>query len=392
MDITATEFLKRAANTSEHFGFSALSTYKKNPACKNCQVTIKHRANATDRKTDAMHGLLTSGINAYSDFKLNGMEGPVLYYNAEQVPRSGEVAISLQVLGVEKSIAEAILIQTMRAIATDIGYENSVVRINSMGDADSSARYSRELNNYFRKRIELLPSSARELMKDHILFALMHLIEKDHELAHKSPNSLEYLSDQSRKHFREIVEYLDMSETPYEIDPLLLGDNSCYSDALFALDFLDKDGNRLTHAPFVARGGRYNNFMNKFSDEPKAAAGAVLVLKEKKAPLRAHGVARKENPSVYVIQLGFGPKIRSLLLIDELRQAGIPVYQNLASDSLSEQLRDAENRKVRYAVIIGQKEYSEKNVILRDIGAANQESVQISSLLGRLKRRQTQTS
>jgi len=386
MDITATDFLKRAANTSEHFGFVPLSSFKKNTVCKNCGTTVNNRASATDRKTDALNGLLTSSINAYSDYKLNALEGPILYYNAEQVPRSGEVALSLQVLGVERSIAEAILIQTVRAIAKDIGFENSVVRINSMGDADSSARYTRELNNFFRKRIELMPGSARELMKDHVISALMHLIEKNHELAYKSPNSLEYLSDPSRKHFREIVEYLDMSETPYEIDPMLLGDNTCYSDALFSLDLLDDNGDRLHHSPLVVKGGRYNNFMNKYLDEPRPAAGAVLVLKEKKAPLRSPGVARKKNPSVYVIQLGFGPKIRSLLLIDELRQAGIPVYQNLSSDSLSEQLRDAENRKVKYAVIIGQKEYVEKNVIFRDISAANQENVPINSLLTRLKR------
>lgn len=386
MDITATEFLRKAAQTSEHFGFTPLSEFKKESLCKNCETPFAHKASAADRKLDALYGILTSGINAYADYNLHALERPVLYYSVEQVPRTGELALNLQVGGVEKSIAEAILMQTMRAISRDLGYEHSAVRINSIGDSDSAARYIRELTNFFRKRMELMPPQARELMKDEVLAALLYLIEKDHELAYKSPNSLEYLSDPSRKHFREIVEYLDMSETPYEIDPLLLGNHQCYSEALFSIDICDAEGARLSDAPFTMRGGRYNTFMERFSGQPIPAAGGVIILKDVKAPQRAPRPSRTV-PSVYVIQLGFGPKVRSLLLIDELRNAGIPVYQNLASDSLSEQLRDAEARKVPYTVIIGQKEYVENSAIFRDMAAANQENVSLDSLLTRLKRR-----
>src|SRR5690606_15277181 len=115
------------------------------------------------------------------------------------------------------------------------------------------------------------------------------------------------------------------------------------------------------------------------------AAGAVVVLRDKKAPSRTPR-ARVSTPSVYVVQLGFGPKIKSLMLIDELRKAGISVHQNLASDSLSSQLRDAESRNVKYTVIIGQKEFVDGTVILRDMQGRNQEYVPINTLANRLKR------
>ncbi len=93
------------------------------------------------------------------------------------------------------------------------------------------------------------------------------------------------------------------------------------------------------------------------------------------------------QPSVYVVHLGFGPKIKSLMLIDRLRQAGVPVYHNLASDSLSNQLREAEARGVEYTVIIGQKEYVENTFIFRDMSARNQEFIDEDLLLRRLKRK-----
>jgi histidyl-tRNA synthetase len=385
MDVTATEFLKKATATAEHFGFRDIETLKKDPLCKNCVKKLEHTASAANRKTDALHGMLTGGMHTFCEYKFHEIDTPVLFYTIEQVPRSGEVALSLQVFNVEKSIGEAILIQATRALVEELGYLHTSVRINSLGDRESSGRYIRELTNYLRKRIEDMPESARELMKDHVIHALMHLIEKEHELAYKTPNPLEYLSDQSRKHFREIVEFLDMTGVPYEIDPKLMGHHECYSDALFSIDLLDDEGVRMHNAPLSVRGGRYNEFVFRNTKKQISAAGAVIILKDKKAPTRPVRT-RLAIPSVYVVQLGFGPKVRSLMLIDELRKSGINVHQNLASDSLSAQLRDAEARNVKYTVIIGQKEYVDGTVILRDMEGRNQEYVPIATLAQKLKR------
>jgi histidyl-tRNA synthetase len=388
MDVTATEFIKQATKTAEHFGFKSIESIKKEPASKNCAKKLEHTASAQNRRIDALHGMLTAGVNTFCESKFHEIEGPVLFYNVEQVPRSGEAAISLHIFNVEKSIAEAILIQASRALTLDLGYENHSVRINSLGDRDSSVRYIRELTNYLKKRMDDMPEAARELMKEHAMDALSHLIEKEHELAYKTPNPLEYLTDQSRKHFREIIEYLDMTETPYEIDPKLIGHHECYSDALFAIDLLDENGGHMQHGPLLIRGGRYNEFAYRNTKRQIAAAGALIVLRDKKAPNRTPRT-KIATPSVYVVQLGFGPKIKSLMLIDELRKSGITVYQNLASDSLSTQLRDAEKQNVKFTIIIGQKEYVDNTVILRDMLGRNQENVPIGNVISKLRQVRT---
>lgn len=385
MDITATDFLKQATNTAEYFGFKSVDELKKHPQCKGCSKKLDHTATAQLRRNDALNGMLTCGMNTFCDAKLHEIEDPILFYTVEQVPRSGEAALSLQVYNVEKSIAEAILIQASKALVHDLGYTNHSVRINSLGDRDSSVRYIRELTNYLKKRMDEMPEAARELMKEHTLTALAHLIEKEHDLAYKTPNPLEYLTDSSRKHFREIIEYLDMADTQYEIDPKLIGHHECYSDALFSIDLLDDEGSRMDEQPLTVRGGRYNEFVYQNTKKQIPAAGAVVVLHNKKAPARTPRV-KLATPSVYVVQLGFGPKIKSLILVDELRKAGINVHQNLASDSLSTQLRDAEKREVEYTIIIGQKEFVEDGVILRNMNARTQEQISTEALLTKLKR------
>lgn len=385
MDISVNEFLKQAVRTAEHFGFRSGSSWKGRQECRECREALTHTARAEERRLDGANGLLSGGINAYIAGKLHAVDEPVFYYSLEQVPRTGEAAAVFQVFGVDKSIAEAILIQTVRSLLFDVGLSNHIVRINSLGDRDSQTRYLRELTAFFRKRLDELPPSARELLKEHAATALLHLIEKEHELAYKSPSPLEHLSDQSRRHFREIVEYLDMSETPYEIDPKLIGHYDCYHDAVFSFDLSDDNGRPLPEQPLHIRGGRYGTFFEKHLKRDVPAAGAVVVLKDRHYPARPprpHDL----KPSIHLIHLGFAPKIRSLMLMDELRRAGIVVDQNLASDSLSAQLRRAEEKGARYTLIIGQKEYVEGTVILRDMLGKNQETVALNSLIPRLKR------
>lgn len=382
---STTQFVKTVTEVAEDFGFQPTTQFKKHPACKKATVSLPHTASAKDRKIDASHGLLAHGLPLYAEHRLHALsETPVFTYTINAVPRSNEVAIGLHVFHVKKSIAEALLLQGLQATIRELGYQNYCVRINSLGDSDSTTRYHRELTAYLRKRIDYLPPAARELMKDHAHLALMHMVDKEHELALKAPSPLEYLSDTSRKHFREVIEYLDMTNTPYEIDPKLLGHHHCYSDALFAFDLYDED--ETTPLPELSiRGGRYDVFMEQHTSEPIAAAGAVMILKDHPLPGRLPRT-KSQRPLVYVIQLGFGPKMRTLALLNELRYAGIPTTHKVAHDSLSEQLRDAEKQQVPYAIIIGQKEYVEGTVILRDMQARNQETLPNDKLIRKLKR------
>jgi len=384
MTHTPTDFLKAAANTAEHYGFKSIDQIRKSPECKACEKKSPHTVTGTNKRIDSHQGLLSSAIATYCDEKLHALEEkPVLLFNTHQVPRTGESAVTFHIFNVNKSIAEAILIQVARSVASDLGYSDHTVKINSLGCTESVTRYSRELGNYLRKRIDTMPVNAREAMKEHPMLALQSLIDEKHDLAYTSPNPLEYLSDSSRKHFREIIEYLDMSETPYEIDSKMIGHHECYSDAIFALDTNTDDE---TGAPISARGGRFDEFSGRNTSTRTPSAGVVIQLNNSKAPARnPRTVAQK--PSVYVVQLGFGPKIRSLMLVDALRQAGIPVRHDLASDSLSTQLREAEAMGVNYTIIVGQKEFVEGTVILRDMNARNQEYVTQDTLIRKLKRR-----
>jgi hypothetical protein len=100
MSLTSTEFIKVANNTAEHFGFQTIDQLRKSPECKNCVVALPHTVNGTNKRLDANHGLLTSAVMTYCDEKLHAIEKPVLLYAFEQVPRTGETAVTFHIFNV----------------------------------------------------------------------------------------------------------------------------------------------------------------------------------------------------------------------------------------------------------------------------------------------------
>jgi histidyl-tRNA synthetase len=380
MKYSSTDFLRAATATAEHFGFRTAESIRKDPLCKNCEVPLPFLS--TEQK-NASVCLLRNGASAFCEQNLHAIKTPVLLYSLAQIPESEDTVVTLNIFNVQKSIAEAILIQASRSLLQELGQEDHIVRINSLGDTESTTRYSRELTNFLRKRLDAMPDSSRELMKEHPFSALSDLIDLNHELAHKSPNPLEYLSDQSRKHFREIVEYLDMTETPYEIDPKMISNHDYFSDALFVIENTGSEP-----SPISIHGGRFDEYFYRQTKSRVGAAGAVITLNSSKQPSRIPRTKSVE-PTVYVVQLGFGPKVRGLTIINDLKRAGVAVRHDLASDSLSTQLRDAEARGVRYTVIIGQKEYVDRTVILRDMKERSQENIAVDAMVRKLKKQLT---
>jgi histidyl-tRNA synthetase len=383
MTPSATDFLKAATTTAEHFGFRTAEQLKRLPECRDCAVSLPYAIDRT--RLDHASGILYDALSNYCEERLFASRRPLMVFQHHDDESTKTLSVSFTIYNVEKSIAEALLLHTTRTLLSDLGHRDVLVRLNSLGDSESVTRYSREIGNFLKRRLDSMPSDARELMKEHPLLALRHLVHLGHDLAFRCPNALEHLSDQSRKHFREIVEYLDMSETAYEIDPKMIGYHECYTDAIFSID------TPLADQVLSVQGGRINELVYRSTKTKTPVTGAVVTLHNARLPARPPRL-REPSPSVYIVQLGFGPKIRTLLLIDTLRQAGIPLHHDLTSDSLSSQLRDAESRDARYTIIVGQKEYVDRTAILRDMRARTQETIPLDQLVKKLKRHVTVTA
>ena len=138
MKYSPTDFLKMATNTAEHFGFRTADSFRKDPLFKNCEVPLSYTPNEEDNKNDSHNGLLTNSVSAFCQENLYALKAPVLLYSLDQGANADTTAVTFSIFNVQKSIAEAILIQAGRSLMQELGQEDHVVRINSLGDTESS--------------------------------------------------------------------------------------------------------------------------------------------------------------------------------------------------------------------------------------------------------------
>ncbi len=292
----------------------------------------------------------------------------------------------MDVIGTTKSIAEAILIKTTREILREEGYDQVTVAINSVGDRESMARFCRELANYYRKHINELSPFCRQVFKKDPFDLFIHNDDSFHALKNNAPVPVNFLTESARIHFREVLEYLEALNIPFEIENHLVCDRRMWSQTVF--EIRDQSGETL-----LASGARYNAISKKLGYRREVGGVGIAVhYKSKKVSAANKDSAsakactpadRKKlfgNPLVYFVQLGFDAKLKSLEVIEILRRAGVPMVQALARDKINGQMQSAENSRIPYTLIMGQKEAMEGSVILRDMDNRSQTTIKLPDL------------
>lgn len=81
------------------------------------------------------------------------------------------------------------------------------------------------------------------------------------------------------------------------------------------------------------------------------------------------------------------PKKRALGLIEDFRRAGVKVIESLGRESLNSQLKIADREEVEIALILGQREVFEENIIIRDMKSGVQETVPLLKVVEEVRKR-----
>ncbi len=293
-----------------------------------------------------------------------------------------EKTLSLEIIGAPKAIAEAILIETAFAILREEGRKNLSVVINSIGDRDAQNRFVRELGNYYRRNIAALPSSCKTLLKNNLSELLICTHEKCRALAQDAPTTVSFLGDESREHLTEVLEYLEELEIPYQMNPLLLSPRSFATETVFEIRSAnEKEGDKI-----LALGCRYNTLAKRLGWRRDLPGVGLKILLSRGRQSKKSTALRFAAPRIFFLQLGTRAKLKSLKVIEALRQVGIALEHSLAREKLLSQLSLGEHNKHPYSLIMGQREALEDSVIVRNNTTRAQETIRVSEVAVYLKK------
>lgn len=416
---------EKAQEVAIYYGFKPIET----PVLEKTEVFSASVGIGTDMIDKEMYTLKTKGgdhlamrpegtagvMRAYIEQGMQSLPQPVmLYYYGpffrHEKPQRGRFRefyqFGLEVMGTEKSIADAITIRTTATILNDAGFENLTIDINSIGDKTCRPNYLRELTGYYKKHSGDICVNCKDRLRINPMRLLDCKNPKCVELKENAPDSISYLCHDCKAHFKEVLEYLEEMGMPYRINKNLVRGLSYYTRTVFEIletpveteeESIPAEGipaaaqlKKTPEEPLaIAGGGRYDYLartLGSKKDVPSVGSsiGVDRIIMSPRHKKLSPRILKK--PKVYFIQLGFEAKLKSLSIIEILRKARVPTMQALSKDGIGAQLGTAENLQIPYVVIFGQKEALEGTVMVRDMATRSQESIKIGDLAEYLKK------
>ncbi len=209
------------------------------------------------------------------------------------------------------------------------------------------------------------------------------------EINSHAPRSIDFLSETSRRHLEEVLEYLEALGIPYIINNSLMGNRKYCTETIFTIVNTDP-AKKTSKQHVLAVGVRYNGLAKRVGAKRDIqGVGISLLIKNQTASLRKP-LAKFKRPITSFIQLGLESKLLSLTIIEHLRQAKIPLFLSLAKDRLGAQVSTVEKHHTPYVIVMGKKEAVEKNAIVRRTDTHAQDIVPLDQLAKHMKKIETQ--
>jgi histidyl-tRNA synthetase len=346
----------------------------------------------------ALRPEFTAGIaRAYTTHGLHSESQPVKVWSIGPVfrhdrPQAGRFRQfhqwGAEALGTRDSVIDAELISMAYHSLVALGIK-PVVHINSIGSPEDRERYVVELTGYLRSKRSYLSDLSKQRLTKNPLRILDSKEPQDQEVVEEAPQIIDWISDDSRKYFMAVLEYLDELEIPYVLTPTLVRGLDYYTDTVF--EFYP-EGREDASQGALGGGGRYDLLVQRLGGRETPAAGFGLGIERVITAMRKieeDGTELKDprmQSSIYFAQLGKQAQRKALRIIELLRQDGIMVHHNLAKGSLKQQLEEANKFGVTHALILGHQEVQDGTIIIRDMESGNQEIVDQNKIKKEVRR------
>jgi histidyl-tRNA synthetase len=377
--LSPVSFLRHCADVATFYGFSPMREVEKGLP--------------TRRGRGGFHSFATSVEVCAARVTAQKSLDPVLAFWASAAPshlpaQAGALSgasprevgeFGLHVMGCPESLGEILLLKTLFAIMEEWGTPISAIRLNAPGDKDSRARFERELLGYIRRHLNELDPECRKSASEKPLLLYSCAHESCRAVVAEAPRAMHFLSEKSRIHFREVLEYIENLGLPYEVDDLLVGDER-EPRLAFALAIENSDATVL-----AGMGGRYDDHLRSVTNKKEGSVVSASLFFRKKGIGRSVVPTKVQHPKIYFVQLGLRAKLQGLLVIDMLRAAQVPVAQSFDAHSLAPQLLSAKAQGVKHLLIMGQREALDGTVIVRSMLNSQQTIVPLTTLPRYLK-------
>lgn len=305
---------------------------------------------------------------------------PMYRYDRPQKGRYREhFQFGCEAYGSNDARVDAEIISIPYHLFETLGLEGVKVRINTLGDNESRENYKKALVDYLKPHIDSLCEDCKERFNKNPLRILDCKVDKDNEILKNIPKTIDYLNEESKTFFDEVLSYLDSLEICYEVDPKTIRGLDYYTHTVFEIEADIKDFGAQN---VLCAGGRYNNLVENLDGPATPAVGFGLGSERLLLALEHENIdiVDEKSVDVYVIPMTLD-KTFSFSLVYLLRTLGLSVETDYLNRKLANNFKYAEKINAKYTVVIGEDEIEKEYFTVKNMKTREEEKVSKNEFL-----------
>ncbi|RLC90477.1 MAG: histidine--tRNA ligase [Chloroflexi bacterium] len=310
--------------------------------------------------------------------------GPIFRYERPQAGRFRQFhQFNIEIIGIQDPLADLETMLLAWDLYAGLNFQGLSFQLNSTGCPVCRPRYIETLVAYYRQYYDQICEDCKRRLETNPLRVLDCKRAQCQPVIAGAPQIAEHLCEDCATHFATLRGYLDDLGKPYTINPRLVRGLDYYTKTVFEVWAAD-----IGAQSAVCGGGRYDGLSELLGGRPTPAVGFAAGLERIIMVMKNQGVSVPvlPTPPVFIVTLEKAARFAAVRLLVEARSAGLGV-QIAMSGSLKSQLRQANKRGARFALIVGGDELARGEVQLKDLAQGAQEAVPLAAVSDVLRRR-----
>ena len=373
-----------ARETFKKYNYAEIRT----PIFEHYEVISRSVGDTTDIVTKEMYDFYDKGdrhitlrpegtapvVRSYVENKLFAPEvqkpskvyyiGPMFRYERPQAGRLRQFhQIGVECFGSSNPATDVETIAMADQFFKEIGIENVVLHLNTLGSTASRTAYRQALIDYLLPMKDQLSKDSQRRLEENPLRVLDSKEKEDKQAVENAPSILDYLDEESQAHFDAVRAMLDGLGIDYVIDTNMVRGLDYYNHTIFEF-VTEVDGNELT----VCAGGRYDGLVEYFGGPATPGFGFGMGLERLLLILDKQGVELPVEASldVYVAVLGSEAEVASLELVQALRRQGFIAERDYLGRKLKAQFKSADVFGARTIIALGGSEVESGQITVKN--------------------------
>jgi len=293
--------------------------------------------------------------------------------------------MGVEVFGLQGPDIDAELIMLTARWWRELGIADHVaLELNSIGSLEARATYRDALVAYLEQFKDKLDEDCKRRMYTNPLRVLDSKNPQVQALLNDAPALGDYLDEDSKAHFAGLCALLDDAGIRYTVNQRLVRGLDYYNRTVFewVTTSLGSQGT-------VCAGGRYDGLVEQLGGRATPAVGFAMGLERLVLLVQAVNPEFKADPvvDIYLVASGTDTQSAAMRLAERVRDElpGAKLMTNHGGGNFKKQFARADKWGARVALVVGESEIADGNVVVKDLRSGEQTTVTQDSVAAHLR-------